>query len=431
MSTAAAAVAESPAPVAAPRWSVGHRLGFRFVFCWAALTLMPFPLDSLPFIAEWIQAKWSWLPGKIVPWVGHKILHIQREIPSEMTGSGDRTYDWVSLACVVGVALVATAVWSMADRARPSYPRLGQWLRTYIRLSLATAMLGYGLSKVFVNQFPSLIPQQFLQPFGSMTPMGLLWRFMQFSPGYTIFTGTVETVAGVMLFVPRLRTAGALVAAGALANVMALNFFYDVPVKLYSTQLLLMSLWVAGPDLRRLADVLVRNHATTPAPAGWRASSKRLRTALVVLEAVFFVALIFEATRQNLKQKHEMAEFLRPKPPSGLYNVKANGPDDAFAMAHDWCKLAIIGDRMQIITHDEKLHAFGVAIDDKAHTWTFTHDDADGKDQKLTLAVRDEANGARVLTADKLTLTLTLAPMEKTKLMSRGFHWINEYPNNR
>ncbi len=74
--------------------------------------------------------------------------------------------------------------------------------------------------------------------------MGLLWTFMGYSKTYNLFTGLVEFTAGALLFIPRLSTLGSLLSVGALANVLLLNLSYDVPVKLYSFNLLLMGLFL-------------------------------------------------------------------------------------------------------------------------------------------------------------------------------------------
>ncbi|MGA3043966.1 MAG: hypothetical protein ABSF54_24595 [Bryobacteraceae bacterium] len=52
-----------------------------------------------------------------------------------------------------------------------------------------------------------------------------------------------------------------------LVNVFALNMSYDVPVKLFSFHLFLMAVFLAAPDLPRLANVLVFNRAAPAAPA--------------------------------------------------------------------------------------------------------------------------------------------------------------------
>src|SRR5437899_1852931 len=86
----------------------------------------------------------------------------------------------------------------------------------------------------------------------------------QASPAYETFTGSVEMLGGILLFVPRLSTLGALVSAAAMTNVFILNMCYDVPVKIYSFQLLAMSVLLLMPELRRLADIFVFNRAAEP-----------------------------------------------------------------------------------------------------------------------------------------------------------------------
>lgn len=81
---------------------------------------------------------------------------------------------------------------------------------------------------------------------------------------YSVFAGSLECLAGVLLLWRRTTTLGALV--GVMANVLMLNLCDDVPVKLYATHLIVFGLALAGPDLGRLAAVLVWNRPTTPRP---------------------------------------------------------------------------------------------------------------------------------------------------------------------
>jgi hypothetical protein len=125
-----------------------------------------------------------------------------------------------------------------------------------------------------------------LAPFGDLAPTAVLWSFMGSSTLYTVFTGLVETMGAVLMFVPRLTTIGALICAAALANVFMLNVSYDVVVKQYAFHLLLMSVFLIGPDLRKLggyfdlqSKVRARaGHPVVPAPlAQSRASDPAAR----------------------------------------------------------------------------------------------------------------------------------------------------------
>ena len=102
---------------------------------------------------------------------------------------------------------------------------------------------------------------------------------MGHSAGYTIFTGVIEVLGGALLLFRRTTTLGALIVTGAMVQVAALNYAYDVPVKQYSAVLVLMALFIAAPDLRRVADVLVLNRATSPVDLGPDLKTRRQRLA--------------------------------------------------------------------------------------------------------------------------------------------------------
>ena len=57
---------------------------------------------------------------------------------------------------------------------------------------------GYGFAKVVPLQFAQPSSIRLGQQLGDMSPMGLLWTFMGFSPSFQIFTGAVEVLAGLV-----------------------------------------------------------------------------------------------------------------------------------------------------------------------------------------------------------------------------------------
>src|SRR5947199_10310512 len=88
---------------------------------------------------------------------------------------------------------------------------------------------------------------------------------MGYSTPYTIFTGVGEVIGGVLLFFRRTTTLGALIICGVMANVVALNFSYDVRVKVFSSLLLFLTIFLLVPDLRRLMNIFVLNRSTPAA----------------------------------------------------------------------------------------------------------------------------------------------------------------------
>ena len=88
--------------------------------------------------------------------------------------------------------------------------------------------------------------------------MGVLWSSIGASFPYEEFVGLVEVAGGVLLFVPRTQLAGALVAFGAMFEVFMLNMTYDVPVKLFSFHLVVMSVVLIAPYAKPLGALVFR-----------------------------------------------------------------------------------------------------------------------------------------------------------------------------
>jgi hypothetical protein len=267
-------------------WKPAARIAFRFVFCYVAI-YATYVLDYIiqeiasSFTDAYSPAFPSNVLHVVVPWFANHVLFLHRVIVVFSGGSGDTTYDWVLIALNVIVALAATTIWSILDRKRAGYVRLYACLRFVAALLLSAEMLEYGIAKVIPAQFGAMTLSRLYATLGSQSPMGVLWNFMAASPGYTVFAGSLEVTAGLLLVVPRLRALGAIAAAVALTNIFALNVFYDVPVKLFSFHLLLLALLVLAPEFSRLANLLVFERAPGPPAPSALFGSAALNRAIV------------------------------------------------------------------------------------------------------------------------------------------------------
>ena len=92
-----------------------------------------------------------------------------------------------------------------------------------------------------------------------MSLQGLLWTTTGASTPYQVFTGIVEVAAGLFLLLPRTTLLGAIVCLLSMVHVFILNMSYDVGVKILSFHLVLMSLVLIAPDLRRLINIFLLN----------------------------------------------------------------------------------------------------------------------------------------------------------------------------
>ena len=170
------------------------------------------------------------------------MLHLSQEITTFTNGSGDTTYDYVSVLLFFVIAILGSALWSIIDRNRVNYQKFYYWLTVAMRFYVGLMLINYGLVKVVKLQFPSPAFYRLLEPYGDSSPMGLAWTFLGFSKGYNLFMGIAEMSAVLLLF-RRTMTVGVLITLMTTANVMAINYFYDVPVKILSTHLVLMTLF--------------------------------------------------------------------------------------------------------------------------------------------------------------------------------------------
>lgn len=426
-----------PLPPVTPSlaWSAPRRHAFRFLALYFLLYALPFPLEIIPgpsLLAELYVQAWH----AVIPWVGRAVLGIDYEIPLAPTGSGDTTAEYVKLFCVLVLATAGSTVWSLLAR-RPSHPRLAAWLMVYARYWLGSVMLGYGFAKLFLLQFPAPDSFRLIEPYGESSPMGLVWAFMGQSPAYQFFAGAVEAVGGVLLFWRRTTTLGALVTAGAMTNVVMLNFGYDVPVKLFSSHLLLTAIALACLDAPRLAAVLLGRSAPArevpPVLDG-----RRSRWVRRVGKTVFVGGLLVLHVLMSASTYTERGPGA-PKPTLyGLYEVTSHTRDGIEqTLASDPPTLHHVSfalyDRLVLWPVRGEAKRYTVEIDEEAGTLVLTSREPGIEPQTLrfhapsddTLVIEGTLDG----TEQRLTLHRT--DEQQLRLPSRGFHWINETPYNR
>ena len=417
-----------------PPWSPAKRALFRFAFSYLGLYNLPFPLNAIPWAGPIITQPYKDLWNRLVPWAGKHLLGVNVTIRSG--GSGDTTYNYVQVLCFLILAAVTTAVWTVLDRKRPEYTRLYAGLRVYIRFALAAAMLAYGAYKIIPSQFAKPFPSQLIEPFGEASPMGFLWIFMGASSGYTIFAGTAEMLGGMLLAFRRTALLGALVSIGVMSHVAALNLSYDVPVKQYSLHLLAMGIFLTLPDLRRLLDLFVLNRPVEP--AALRPPRARVRYTALVAQAVLVAAYSGYLLYQSYDASKNQWGNLSSRPPFyGIWTVEELAVDGVarpplLTDATRWRRVLFdYPDYVSVQLMDGSRSDYGLILGKRRLALT----KFDDRSWRPTFAYRETRPGLLALdgTMDgrKTRLTLRREDESSYRLVSRGFHWINETPFNR
>lgn len=428
---------QSPRTDTLNEWSFFEKILFRFSFLFFSIYIFPFPLNFLSFLGDalsFIDDAMNWL----VVFTGKHILHLPFDITVQPNGSGDTTWNYVQLFIMVVFALIGCIIWSIADARKKNYNRWLYWLTVAVRYYLAFSLIAYGSYKVFKMQFPSPSISRLLETYGQSSPMGLAWTFLGYSKGYNYFMGFAEIIGGMLLLFRKSTTFGALFSMTVTCNIVAINFCFDVPVKLYSSSLLAMAVFIAAPEISRLYQfffnrktISLKSHAYT-FKTKWKSVTAVTFKALLIL--YILVTYTIDAVN-NLKQYGDDAA--KPKL-YGYYNVETftENKDTLPPLLTDtrrWNKILFKEyDRITIKKMNDTLIAFTYKDDTLKHVLQLIQrDDTTLKYNFTYNAVDKNRLELRSTGKDNMYMQLNKIDVKDFLLTKRGFHWINEYPLNR
>ncbi|MEP6491667.1 MAG: hypothetical protein ABJF01_03250 [bacterium] len=251
--------------------SVAQRLLERFAFLVFSLYHLPLFLNNYPslggggFSDTGLAPRWGHVFTPVGVWVARHVFHLTGPMSGAYQGdNGDVGEEYGRLLLSVVIAVVAAVWWTLADRRRPRGGWVPEATKTLLRYSIALGLVSYGIAKLLPMQFPPLSLITLEQRLGDLSPMSLLWSFMQYSRPYAFFGGVMEMVAVVLLCFRRTTTLGALVCLAVMTNVALLNYAYGVPVKLYATMIVASAGVLVLYDAHRILAVFVRNQAAPP-----------------------------------------------------------------------------------------------------------------------------------------------------------------------
>ncbi len=483
--------AASTHPHAGTEWNLLQRIAFRFVFAYLVVYILPFPIpvaesivnaaerlikgeepepdiDDKPpepsLVSKYVTEPYEKAWDEFVLWTGKKVFDV--EIEYRPAGSGDTTWNYVQTFDFFAIAVGVMLLWTLAagasrrllGRSQFGYPFLLKWLRVFVRFYLAYFMIVYGSVKVIKLQFAYPGPDSLLHTYGESSPMHLLWTFMGASDGYTWFTGAGEVLAGLLLVTRRTTLLGSLVTFGVMVHVIALNFCYDVPVKLFSSHLALAALFLMAPEMPWLAKVFLLGRRDAPRGYEPLVQTRWLDWILFVVRSIVVIAYLFITFQSNLKASELYGRSVPETPLGGLWEVEEFTLDDAVRppLTTDkerWQRL-VIRKGVQFNRNMPRTPTIGITnmlgkpvlsaiveVNEDEKTITLRAPGmADAKPVANFTYIEPEA-GAIVLQGELRLLTdpkpkrvkvrLRHYGPDKFLLSSRGFHWISEVPYNR
>ncbi|RBL91345.1 hypothetical protein [Chitinophaga flava] len=379
----------------------------------------------------------------VVTWAGKLLIRRGYEIEYWPAGSGDTTFNYLQLFCLLILTLIINCIWWAIDHKRKNDDKAQYWIMTLFRYQLACIMFGYGIAKVIPTQFTLPLLYKLDQPFGESSPMGLAWTFMGASPGYTIFSGIAECIAGLFLLFRRTRLFGALLCMIVMANVMALNFFYDICVKLFSTHLFISALFLITPDLSRIGRFFFLHQTVAPAneyrPVYRRKWLRYLHTgtkySVIAGLLYYLVATGFYQHRYLLKStstgplygSYEVISYNRIPTPADSRLLRPTTPSPQWKNIYfEKGNLVLFKDTTGDVA------GVHVVIDTLLHkvNWRMGKD-SDSTRIHYTILQSNQLVLQGHIAGDSVQLTLRKKDTDHYLLMTRGFHWVNEFGLNK
>ena len=408
------------------RWSAFRKLAFRFSFIFIFAFILVFNNGTYPLYG-YISPPLNRFMQRLTPWFSENILGYSYDHSIFVNGSGDTSYAWVSLIILFLIAFISAVIWSILDQRRANYTILLYWLTTAIRYYVAFMLINYGMIKVFHMQMLPPRLTQLLQPLGEYSPMGLAWTYIGYSKGYNLLIGLVEILSGLLLF-RKTMIVGALITVATSINIMAVNYFYDVPVKMISTALLLFSLFLLLPYLKSLFTIFIVGKPVQLLPVQQPSFNRSWkRKSLFIAKLVLLLAFMVQQIIGIFNGKKMMAEYLKKSPLYGIYRIEQTGTQRK-SIPENWRLIVFEIDNYKVLVRDTDYspQKESVVIDAAGKKITLNNYQFD---------YQINANGNILLTKtfdDHIEeIKLVKQDPQEFELIKRKFNWIQEYPYNR
>lgn len=420
-------------------WSFIKKILLRFGFLFFVLYIFFNPNGVLPYFDK-VYGIYIVPFHNLIRWIGKHVLHLSYDVIHPFTGSGDTTYDYLILLLLTSLSIFGCIIWTLIDHRRKSYNTLYYWLTTIVRYYVAFTMFSYGFYKIFKLQFPFPSPIGLLEPYGNSSPMHLAWSFFGYSTGYNYFTGTAEVLCGLLLVFRRTTRLGAVLSLVVAGNIMAVNYSFDVCVKLISTALVIMSLFLMLQDWKRLANFFILNRYTEPERMHVPQFRKKwISNSIAAFKYILIVFVLYQGISSTVSDLSKYGDKAPKQPLYGIYNVQTfvRNNDTLPPLTTDtsrWQKLVVSNygrTAIQLMNDSMKAYVF------KPDTLTskiefYSRTDTSKKSHMVYSFIGNDGLLLKgKLLDDSVIITLKKYDMNNFLLINRGFHFINETPFNK
>ena len=424
-----------PPEVSAPEWRPVTRVAFRFAFVYFALFALATQIAGSLLLIPGLTFRGMgqlWPMREISFWIASRVFGAT--LPLDYTGAnGETIFFWSQTLGILVLATLATLAWSLLGQSRKHYLTPHKWFRLCIRIGLAAQMFEYGMTKVIPNQFAAPSLNILATPAGDLSLHTLFWSSIGTSPGYQMFTGWAELLGGVLLLIPGTTLLGALICLADMIYVFALNMTFDIGLKLTTFHLILLTLVLLAPDLKRLANFFVLNRPTSASTEPKLFDTLRANRVAIAMQIVFGVYLLGMQTWANTNFWYAEGGGAPRSALYGIWNVDELslngeiGPPSENDYDRQWRR--VIFDTPDVLTFqrtDDSFARYGIDLDVINNRFALTK--GGSRTWSSEFAFRRRADGRLSLDGEMdgtmIHLELRRVEFDTFRLLNSHFRWL-------
>lgn len=228
------------------------------------------------------------------------ILYIASNFDSIYIANPEISSDSTTMYLLFLILLIVAILFSILLNCVYSFKKTQQFFTQIIPsilvIYLSVVMLKYGFNKIFKVQFYLPEPNTLFTPLGLMDKDILYWSTIGSSYSYSFFLGLLEVIPAILLLFRRTRTFGNFILFGILIHVVAINFCYDISVKLYSSFLLMISISLLIPSLKTIYSFFILNQSvklTSTSIKNSIISNNKVNVLKIILVSLIFLECLY------------------------------------------------------------------------------------------------------------------------------------------
>ena len=263
--------------------------------------LLPFTYSFFPNLGSDLTNSFS----SISEWIARAIFRV--ELYSSPTTS-DSAAQFVQAGFLLIFAFTLSII--LKKQKRFSEIQISRFLHTSSAYILSFFLFKYGVDKLFQFQFYAPEPNTLFTPLGMLSKDILFWSSMGTSSSYNTFMGLLEVIPAFLLLHHRTRLLGGLIALGVLVNVLAINFSFDITVKLLSMYLVIVSVYVISPFLKSLYSFFISHSEMISKPEKRIQLKPKVRLIIKsIVVILLFTEVLFSYARLGSFNGREMEKI--------------------------------------------------------------------------------------------------------------------------